>query len=193
MASSSRCSSSTNSFTSSFTAAIFSAHSCRRLSFARASAKAAAAKILVYSAVTEFPMRRRLLLAAVAARDVIPGALVLRQGTHRQVDCVGATRDHRLCIIVAFLSGAHSDKAYGGRVNVNGGVSPAQWRLKRAQAKIVDGESRTPAMARCMRISYSSRKKGEGHDANNANSQVLEEMWTSHCYVSRLFYHYLPF
>jgi hypothetical protein len=129
------------------------------LSLARASAKAAAAKILVYSAVTEFPMRRRLLLAAVAARDVIPVALVLRQGTHRQVDCVGATRDHRPCIIVAFLRGTPSHKAHGCRVDVNRDVFPAQWPLKIARAKIVDGESKILAMGRCMRISFSAGKK----------------------------------
>lgn len=84
-------------------------------------------------------MRRRLLLAAVAARDVIPGALVLRQGTHRQVDCVGATRDHSLCIIVAFLIKIHPDSACDGQINVNQSVCPAQWHLKRAQAKVIEG------------------------------------------------------
>jgi hypothetical protein len=74
------------------------------LVLAFASARAAAAKILVYSAVTEFPILNFFLLAAVADREVTPLATVLKHETHRQLDCDGAARDHMLCIIGTSLS-----------------------------------------------------------------------------------------
>jgi hypothetical protein len=72
---------------------------------ALASARAAAAKILVYNAVTEFPMRSFFLLAAPADREVTPLAVVLRHETQRQDDCDRAARDHKLCIIGTSLLG----------------------------------------------------------------------------------------
>lgn len=69
-----------------------------------ASARAAAAKILVYNAVTEFPMRRRLLLALAVDLEVTPLAVVLKHETQRQLDRVAAVRDHKPCILKASLS-----------------------------------------------------------------------------------------
>lgn len=60
--------------------------------------------MLVYNAVTELPIRRRLLLAAVVDREVTPVAVVLKHETQRQVDCEGAARDHKPCIVNALLS-----------------------------------------------------------------------------------------
>ena len=57
----------------------------------------------MYKAVTELPIRSRLLLAAAADRDVTPLAVVLRHETQRQLDCDAAARDQRLCIIGSSL------------------------------------------------------------------------------------------
>jgi hypothetical protein len=62
--------------------------------------------MLPYSAVTEFPIRSRLLLAD-AAREVTPLAVVLKHPTQRQDDCFETVRDHKPCILRALLS--HSD------------------------------------------------------------------------------------
>lgn len=60
--------------------------------------------MLVYNAVTEFPMRSRRCLAAVAAREVTPLAVVLRHPAQRQDDCLETARDHKPCILRASLS-----------------------------------------------------------------------------------------
>lgn len=59
--------------------------------------------MLVYRAVTEFPIRSRLLLAAVADREVTLLAVVLKHETQRQDDCDTAARDHKLRIIGSSL------------------------------------------------------------------------------------------
>lgn len=59
--------------------------------------------MLVYSAVTEFPSRRRFLLAAEVPLEATPLETVLKQETQRQVDCAGAARDQRPCILKSFL------------------------------------------------------------------------------------------